>query len=355
MSRPQEPHRPFFPFGNPLKMVLPKGSNLSPKLRALLNNFEEALAERFRKLKPSDREDVLSLTWMRLAMELLCQTHTDIKTIITELELPVCDWDDKWIDVYLDNSVKLLDICIAFSSELARLSQGNLWLQCALHNLDACPSKQFVRACSSLDGWRQHINSKNPKLENCFAILNSLTGTLNVPKVKNSAKGNVLMRAMYGVKVLTVFVCSTFAAAFSGSTNKLVDLQVLETCLWADAFADVQAYVNGEIRNIFSSGRATVVKELEAVQISVKKLHPTIKDGVGVDPTEAEAVQNSISDLGKRAGKLSQGLDLLTNQVDDFFQILLSGRNALLCNLRVGGSVFDPKDEINNVQGQIVR
>lgn len=350
MSRPQEQHRPSFPFGNPFKKIFPKGSYLSPRLLGMLNTFEDALAERFRKLKPRDREDVLSLSWMTFAMELLCQTHSDIKTIITELELPVCDWDDKWIDLYLDNSVKLLDICIAFSSELSRFNQGHLLLQCALHNLNACPSKQLVRACSSLDGWRQHIGSKNPKLQNCFAILNSLTETLDLPKVKNSAKGKVLMRAMYGVKVLTVFVCSTFAAAFSSSANKLVDLHVLETCLWAEAFEDVQAYVNGEIRNIFSSGRATVVKELEAVHLSVKTVYPMIQEGV--DPIEAEALQTSISELRKRADRLSQGLDLLTKQVDGFFQIVLTGRDALLSNLRVLSIAPDPTD---NVQGHGVR
>ena len=38
-------------------------------------------------------------------------------------------------------------------------------------------------------------------------------------KVTNSAKGKVLMRAMYGVKVETVFICSVFASAFSGSAR----------------------------------------------------------------------------------------------------------------------------------------
>ncbi|GMP61355.1 hypothetical protein CsSME_00023851 [Camellia sinensis var. sinensis] len=353
MSRPQDPHRTFFPFGNPFKMMLPKGSYLSPRLLELLNNFEDALAERFRKLKPKDREEVLSLSWMTLAMELLCQTHTDIKSVITKLELPVCDWDDKWIDLYLDNTVKLLDICIAFSSELSRLNQGHVLLHCALHNLGASPSNQFVKACSSLDGWRQHISSKNRRLENCFGILDSLTETLNQPKVKKSAKGKVLMRAMYGVKVVTVFVCSIFAAAFSGSANKLVDLQVLESCLWAESFVDVQTYVNGEIRNIFSSGRVTVLKELEAVDTNVKKLYPTIQDGVG--PIEVEALQNCTSDLGKRADMLSRGLDLLAKQVDGFFQIVLTGRDALLCNLRVDGGVPDPMRETDNVEGRVVR
>ncbi|KAL3517199.1 hypothetical protein ACH5RR_024101 [Cinchona calisaya] len=347
MSRPQEPHRPFFPFGNPFRRILPKGSHLSPKLIELLNSFEESLAQRLRKLRPGDREEILSLSWMKCAVESLSAIHTDIKILITELELPVGGWDEKWIDVYLDNSVKLLDICNAFSSELSRLSQGHLFLQSVLHNLDSASSNQFVRARSSLDGWRQHIGSKNPRMQNCFTILDKLIETLDLPKIKNSSKGKVLMQAMFGVKMVTIFVCKVFAAAFSGSAEKLLDLKVPETFFWAAAFADLQGFVNGEIRSIYSSGKATVLKELEAVDASVKKLYPIVQEGVGDD---AEAYKNSVSDFGKRADKLSNGLDLLAKEVDVFFQIVLTGRDALLCNLRVGTNVTDPLKEKKNVE-----
>ncbi|CAA3011096.1 BPS1, chloroplastic-like [Olea europaea subsp. europaea] len=351
MSRPQDPHRPFLPFGNPFRMLLPKGSYLGPKLLALLNSFEETLAERLKRLKPRDREDVLSLSWMRSALESLCGIHTDIKTLITALELPVCDWDDKWIDVYLDNSLNLLDICIAFTSEISQLNQGRLFLQCALHNLSG-DSNKSVRALSSLDGWRQHISSRNPRLENCFSIMDGLSQTLDLPKIKSSAKGKVLMRAIYAVKVVTVYVCSIFTAAFSGSAKKLMDLQVPDTCLWADAFASLQTFVNTEIRCIYSSGRATVLKELEVVDASVKKLYPIVQNEV--NPIEAQMLQNLISDLVKTEGKLSQGLDLLSNVVDNFFKIVLTGRDALLGNLRIGGNASDSVIT-NKAEGQALR
>ncbi|CAA3006262.1 BPS1, chloroplastic-like [Olea europaea subsp. europaea] len=350
MSRPQDPQRPLFPFGNPFRRMFPKGSNLSPKLVDLLNTFEVTLAERLKKLKPADSEHVLSLSWMRYAMESLCAIHTDIKTLITALELPVCDWDDKWIDVYLDNSVKLLDICIAFSSEISRLNQSHLFLQCALHNLEGS-SKQLTRARLSLDGWRQHISSKNPRLENCFAIMDNLAETIDLPKIKNSPKGKVLMRAMYGVKVVTLFISSIFAAAFSGSMKKLMDLHVPETLSWADDFTDLQALVNNEIRNIFSSGRITALKELEGVDTSVKKLYPIVQDG----HVETEVLQYSTSDLRLGTERFSQGLDLLAKEVDSFFQIVLTGRDALLCNLRVGGNVTNSVQPNDSIGGQSVR
>ncbi|XP_051128465.1 protein BPS1, chloroplastic-like [Andrographis paniculata] len=355
MSRAKEPQKPFLPFGNPFRMISPKGSQLSPKLLRLLNQFEETLAGRIKMLKPAAKEDILSLSWMRCAVELLCGIHSDIKSLITDLEFPVCDWDDKWIDLYLDNSVKLLDLCISFSSEISRMKQGQLFLQCALHNLGADSSKQFVRARSSLDGWRQHITSKNPRLDNCFCVMDGLAQMLELPKIKNSAKGKVLMQAMYGVKVATLFICSVFAAAFSGSTEKLMDLKVSETYLWAKAFSDLQIFVNTEIRNTDSSRRMTVLKELEAVDTGVQKLYPIVQDGV--DPVEAKILQNSASDLGRFSDKLSLGLDLLAKEVDRFFQIVLTGRDALLGNIRtrIGDSISDQVETRKKKLGPAIR
>ncbi|XP_043723657.1 UPF0496 protein 4-like [Telopea speciosissima] len=357
MSRPHDGHPPAFPFGNPLRMIFPRRSNLSPKIVGLLNSFEEAQAERLKKLKPKDQGDVLSFSWMRLAMELLSETYADIKVLIAELQFPVADWDEKWMDIYLDNSVKLLDICLAFSSELSRINQAHLLLQCVLHLLDiskASPShEQLLRAHSSLGDWMKQISLRNPKLENCSTILHGLIESLHLNKVKNSAKGKVLMRAMYGVKVQTTFVCSLFAAAFSGSSKPLVNLHVSDKFLWAEIFNDLQANVNGVIRSLVSNGSPTLLKELEAVEVSVKRLYPKIGSESNV-PVEEETLQNSVLNLRKSSERLLQGLDLLSKEVEGFFHIVLTGRDALLGNLRIDDS--DSYSRLkNNAEEQVVR
>ncbi|XP_042972837.1 protein BPS1, chloroplastic-like [Carya illinoinensis] len=146
----------------------------------------------------------------------------------------------------------------------------------------------------------------------------------------------------------------TLAAGFFGSLQKLLDLDVADKYVWAQAFAGLQTSINGEIRNMFLGGRFTVLKELEAFDTSVKKLHPMIQDGV--DPVEADAFQNSVLDLAMRGEKLpqgllnkppkleaQQGLDLLTKEVDSFFLIVLTGRDALLSNLRLTGTDSNTK------------
>ncbi|KAK8693553.1 hypothetical protein V6N13_071131 [Hibiscus sabdariffa] len=352
MSRLQEPNRPFFHFGNPFRVLSPKGSQLSPRLLSLLNIFEATLSERLKKLVPKAQDDILSLSWMKLAMESLSEIQSDIENLITELDLPVTDWDEKWMDVYLDISVKLLDISNAFTSELTRLNQGHLMLQYVLHKLES-DSPEFTWASSSLDSWKQHISSKNPRVETCRSILGNLVESLNLPKVKNSSKGKVLMQAMYGAKVATTYICSVFAAAFSGSAENLLDLTVPNTLPWAQVFLDVQTTMNVEIRNIFSCGNFTVLRELEAVDACVKKLSPLLQDGVGT--SERESFKNSVSDLRTTEEKLAQGLDDLSKVVDSFFKIVLTGRDALICNLRNAGGAA-PKSMVGKaVKEQLVR
>ncbi|KAL2990479.1 hypothetical protein AAZX31_11G204500 [Glycine max] len=251
---------------------------------------------------------------MTLAMKSLCESHNDIRTLMTALELPVSDWEDKWIDVYLDISSKLLDICNAFSSELSRLNQGNLPLKCALHNLDSASSKQYLRAYN-------------------------LVGSLDLLKVKIFSKGKVLMQAMYGVKVETAFICRVFTAAFSGSSKKLSDLNVADIHSWAPDFRRLRNLVIEEIRVRFSGGKFTVLNELEVVDASVKILYPTIQ--AGVDTVETDWLVKTIEELRAGAEKLSQGIDLLAKGVYGFFQAVITSRDTLLSSVRFDKTVND--------------
>lgn len=362
MSRPHDVHRPSFPFGNPIRMFLPKGTSLSPKLKSLLNSFEESLANRFKKLKPKDESDIVSLSWMRHAVESLSETHTDVKALITDLQFPVSDWDNQWMDIYLDDSVKLLDICISFSSEISRLEQGQLLLQYVLHVLDSSSgsisAEELKKAHESLNDWILQINSRSPKLENSFLNLQGLATSLCFTKAKRSAKGKILMQAMYGVKMQTIFVCSIFSAAFASSTKPLMNLQVSEKFPWASCFNDLQTYMNGELKRVLSV-RPAILRELEAVNYCVEKLRTMVDDAMHFEgetlqrenendyksvvvahgrderKVKTERLHVLVTELDSAVEKVSDGLEPLSKKIGEFFQIVLSGRDALLCNLRL--------------------
>ena len=52
---------------------------------------------------------------------------------------------------------------------------------------------------------------------------------------------------------------------------------------------------------------------------------------------QAEQIRQPVQELQQSADFLSQGLDPLTKQVNEFFQVILKGRNALLDSLRFSG------------------
>ena len=82
-------------------------------------------------------------------------------------------------------------------------------------------------------------------------MFNKLVELLDLPKVKNLAKGKVLMRAMYGVKLETILICSVFASVFSDFGKKLFDLNIDDKYLWAQALTGLQTSINSEIRNLY--------------------------------------------------------------------------------------------------------
>ncbi|KAJ8511766.1 hypothetical protein OPV22_002200 [Ensete ventricosum] len=314
-----------------------------------------------RKLHPEVISDVFSLSWIKHAVKSLSDVHADIKTLLMELQFPVSDWDERWIHEYFENSVKMLDICNTLSAELARLDQGQLLLRYVLRILDiptSFPSsEQLRRARVSLDDWlKKQANSLSPKLEKCHAILQILHDTLCLPRIKYSAKGRVLMRAFYGVEVMTLFTCSIIIAALTGCSKPLMDLHIVDEFLWLEAFNNLQAFLNEELRRQFLSGKVMMLKEIKALKMSALMFHSLTnridygdepaqlsmdvkKDELNspmeyADPERRRRLQECMTDLTDGVVVFGHELDSLSKQVNDFFHILLTGRDALLCNLR---------------------
>uniref|UniRef100_A0A1J3CGP2 Protein BPS1, chloroplastic n=1 Tax=Noccaea caerulescens TaxID=107243 RepID=A0A1J3CGP2_NOCCA len=328
MSSIQDPPRVFFRCGNPFKILFPN-ARISPKLLYLLSKFETDLSKSIRELIPKDENDIITVSWMSQAMESLCETHKSIRLLVTDLELPVSDLEENLIHIYSDVSLKLLDLCNAFTSELDRLNHGNLLLKFALSKLETnnnCPEDSSL---SHLDGWRQHMVAKNPRIENCGALLSGLVESMKAKKkTKQSAKGKVLLRALYGVKVKTLYIFGVLAAAFSGSSKNLLYLTIpkeTEELPWAQAFMELQNVVNPVIKNTFLSGRFTVIKDLEAVESGVKKLYSPVQEG-SVPVSVVEPLKKSVMELCER-------FDHVSKETHCLLKIVISARDALFESL----------------------
>ncbi|CAL9245521.1 unnamed protein product, partial [Arabidopsis halleri] len=157
------------------RMLFPNSSNLSSPL---LNNFESSLTERLKKLIPQNKDEILTLPWMILAMELLYDTHNDINILITDLKLH--DMTDpehgSWCEVYMKINVKFLDLCNAFSSLLLSMNHGILCLKLLRHKLEMKSEDQCTEICSTLDSWRENITAEISK---CRKVLGRYVKSLN--------------------------------------------------------------------------------------------------------------------------------------------------------------------------------
>ncbi|KAL0695636.1 hypothetical protein Bca4012_062816 [Brassica carinata] len=281
-----------------------------------------------RELIPkNDGNAILTVSWMKEAMASLCKTHRSIRTLVSGLELPVSDLEDYFIYIYSGISLKLLELCNSFTSELDRLNHGNLLLKFALSKLEtsSCPEEISLL---HLESWRQHMASK--KIQNCGAILSSLVESLkhhhhSLPKKKLSGKGRVLLRALYGVNVKTLYITSVFAAVFSGSSSNLFYLTIpkeMEEVQWAQAFMELQSMVNLEIKTAFLSDRFTVIKDLEAVESGVKKLHIAVQEGSDTN-VFVEVLKKSVMELSER-------FDLVSKETGSLLKTVISARDALV-------------------------
>ncbi|KAL1198134.1 Protein BPS1 [Cardamine amara subsp. amara] len=326
------PHR-FFHCRNPFKILFAKNKkHLSPKLLSLLNNFETNLTVSIRELIPKDENDIISVSWMNQAMESLCKSHKSIKTLVKNLELPISeDLEENLIYNYSDVSLKLLELCNAFTSELDRLNHGNLLLKFAFGKLETNNCAEEFQL-SHLDSWNQHMVSKNPRIENCSAVLSGLVESMDhlskKAKKKHSAKGKVLLRALYGVKVKTLYIFGVFAAAFSGSSKSLFYITVtkeMEELPWGQAFMELQNKINPVIKNTLLSERFTVIKDLEVVESGVKKLYTSIQEGL-VPTWLVESLKKSVLELSERFDLVSKGTLSLS-------KIVISARDALFESL----------------------
>lgn len=352
MSRPHDGHSLFPNFGNPFRMVSPnRSSDQSAKLNRILNAFENSLTRRLKQLEPKMMNDTINLSWMHLAMGVLSATHADLKSLITDLQFPVTEWDEKWMDEYLDDTVKLLDICLALNVEISKLEHFQLLVHYVLHLLDfsygVWSNDKLFRAKGSLQELKEKMalkekngvtSQRNSKIENCTVILQRMSKSLQFGKVKSSSKGRVFLRAMYGVKTTTIFLCSVVASSLAGHPSPLIELRVPDQFLWSTAFTSLQQRINGEIKRCFASGRV-LVKELEMLDAAIENVHPIVEKlspADIVDGTEkVEQIRIAMLELQRSVQLLAQGLDPLSKQVNDFFHVILSGRNALLDSLRM--------------------
>lgn len=337
MFRTETPRSPSpFHFWLPGKKN-PSSSPSSKTLSLRARSFDENLLRRLKALKSASDPPYATFSWLSKAIDLLSSTHADAETLISDLTA-----SEKSLASYLDDSVKILDVCNSISSEIERLRQGRLLLNFALHLLDLSAGsppapEKLRRARESLSEWAGSspvASNRRLTLEKSAALIKDLASKFgNSPRGKISSVEKVLERTIYAVGAVTVFVAGVVVATLSGSAD-LVAIPVSVEFLWSDAFVDLQSAVLGSIKKRFSGEKGRLAVEREAVEASVRALVDVIGDDMAGVEGKTERLTDAVKELGKVTEEFSDGLETLLNGVNGFFRAVLCTRNTLLKSFR---------------------
>jgi hypothetical protein len=301
-------------------------------------------------LKPAgDEKGFLSIDWLLQAMSVVLATHANVESLIPESHLTLSlQRDDKWIDEYLDDSAKLLDVCNVLKEGISDVEHYQMLVQLALHNLDnkeISGELKYSRARNALTECKEAIKKKDTeyrqgfpksKLENCSSMLRTMGEKLVNPKGPEAMKGNGFLNAIYGAKVTTILLCGLLVSALACKPKRpLTSLSVASHYKWSASLTTLQQRVKEETDRRKNKGSIALLRELDSVDASVRRLHEILDRHLNgrafpLSREQSQELAQEVELLRKHSSDLGQGLTPLEVQVNELFRMLIASRLALL-------------------------
>ncbi|KAG0584567.1 hypothetical protein M758_3G219700 [Ceratodon purpureus] len=326
-------------------------NNVASKRHPVLQEFETRLRDRLETLKVAGEEkSFLSIDWLLQAMSIVLATHANVEALIPESQLSLSmHRDDKWVDEYLDDSAKLLDVCNILKEGISEVEHYQMLVQFALHNLDnreiSGAELKYSRARNALAECKEAIKRKDTeyrqgfpksKLENCSSMLRTMGDKLVTPKGEEAMKGNGFLNAIYGAKVTTIFLCGLLVTALACKPKRpLTNLSVASHYKWSPALVSLQQRVKEETDKRKTKGSIALLRELDSVDASVQRLHEILdrhltEKAFPLAREQATELKMEVEALRKHSADLGYGLQPLEVQVNELFRMLIASRLALL-------------------------
>ncbi|KAF3787740.1 BPS1 protein [Nymphaea thermarum] len=316
------------------------------RLRFASLNFDDSLTLRLKALVSESDAQGITLPWLALAVKTLALTHADARSVIADLKPS----DGEAVaGVYLDASIKVLDVCNSVVAEISRRQQRNLLLNYALHLLKGFSGERekLRRAADSLRDLEDSPREENLGAQT-VAILQELTDTIGeAPRVRLAARRKIVLRTIYAVNAVSVLVLGAVSAALFNLPDCAAGVRVRDEFPWAAAYNEFRKKVD-EMVCRRPRGKA---EEVEPAEAAIATLIIAVDDvahignSMGSDG-RVRRLENAITEVEEAADGLSVGLDRVSCEVNDFFSVVLSTRSAFLDLLRsspiTGRPVSDP-------------
>ncbi|KAG9442303.1 hypothetical protein H6P81_018157 [Aristolochia fimbriata] len=304
----------------------------SKALAVLTRSFDENLLRRLKTLDPAE----VSFAWLARAVDVLVSTVADADGVISDLKVA---GSEKSLAAYLDDSVKVLDVCNSVSAELERLRQGRLLIDFVVHLLRRSGDEEEgdklvnrARARDSIAEYRTRCGLGR-RFDKSVSVIGDLAqGLGSPPKGKISTEEKLLRRTVYAVGAVTVFVLGAAVAVLDASPGPVPAPEVHGDFPWADTLNGLSAAVAGKLRDRFAGETLRGADEAEALEEGVRSVCEVIE--TETDDVDSRKSVDAVNALETATREFTDRLDQLLNGVNGFFRKVLFTRNAFLQNFR---------------------
>lgn len=334
----------------------------SPKLLQEIKDFEEALSHQLEALKPKGGDNkVLQLSWLTSALALAFVKHKEAVSLIPPLDLPLLVCDEKWMNDYMDQTTRILDLCNALTGIFCNIEQLHLLLRHACHilldvekaplhgeasspdaNNTAFHLEQLSRAHRSLREWLDLQVSHEPLDQKLSPILQDMIKGLLPPQEKALAKGKGFLYALYGANATMVFVFYMLSLAVSQENEILsMVLPIPSTIVWSTSILQLLDLAKNDAKQ--QSGSNICLEDLQALETRVKDLFHLVEHSLELkewplQEEDAKKLAGAVNELNLLLDDIAKGLDLLGTKLNEVFQAIVSSRSSLLDRLGDFGS-----------------
>ncbi|XP_004298618.1 PREDICTED: UPF0496 protein 4-like [Fragaria vesca subsp. vesca] len=303
--------------------------SLPNKLDLITAAFDDALLRSLKTLSAPS----ISLCWLSKAVEFLAVAHAEARRLIfSSLEVTVLD---DALASYLDDSVKLLDICNSVSAEIERLRQRRIFLALAVHLLGDGKVRRAREALTEGEEARRAASGFG-KANNAEALVKDLALALlrsAPPRGKISKVARVVRRTVYAVGLVTVFVAGALVSAMEG-TPETVTVRAPAEYSWAESLNELGTEVSGELKRRFGKEERTkglLLEEVDDVATRVGEACEMAEE----DTERKERLNDVVKEVERAMGSFSDGLEGLSKGMNVMFHGVLSNRNFMLNHVRV--------------------
>lgn len=311
-----------------------KGYQLSARF------FDEKVILHLKTLTPPSDSSIISLSWLSKAVSFLSMVHSEAQDQISNLGSE----SDYFEALYMDYSMKVLDLCNLISSAVQQYTERRLLMNLGLRLMNSSgqiPSpEKLKKAKDALIRSVHHTqNTSKEKGIRAKALIEELISAINsLPLGKTSSAKDLIRRTLHGLGVLTVFITSVLVSVLYERSDS-VDVRVPAEFLWADSVIRLQTQIFELIKpKQDSDGGQTKgwLLELDDTASRALAVCEVLDEIVFHGDDNRSRLENGVKELGNAAANFSDVVDGLTNGVNGLFNSVLKTRNGVLNGVRKG-------------------